>query len=359
MSSRLLSSTRDKLSFGLDIGALFTKATLIVLNRQGSVRMHEDIKPKIRALELDNTYGKFAIEPLEPGFGHTLGNAFRRTLLAHIRGAAITEVRIQGALHEFETLAGVVEDTTEIMLNIREIIVQLDEEVTTDEDVVMKIEVNGPGKVYAADVKAPAGVQIINPQLYIAEVTDDDTELNIEMWVQGGVGYQLAEERKRGQRAVDVLPIDAVFSPIHRANYYVEPTRLGSRTDLDRMVIEVWGDGSVSPEEALRMAAEELWSYISIFLGVTGELAEEEEVPEEELVATKNHEIAIEDVDFSVRTFNCLKKENINTLGEVVQRTSEELLAIRNFGKRSMEEVIEKLGQYDLYLAEHGDKDEE
>lgn len=219
----------------------------------------------------------------------------------------------------------------------------------------MTIEASGPGKIYAADIKAPASVEIINPDLYIAELSSEDSELTIEMWVEGGTGYQLSNEKERGVYGVDVLPIDSVFSPIHRANYRVEPTRLGSRTDLDRLILEMWGDGSVSPDDALEMAARRLWRNINVFIDVTDELEEEEEVEEEEEeLASRHLDIPIEDVDFSVRTFNCLKKEDINTLGELIQRTEDELLAIRNFGKRSLEEVIEKLEQYELQLADAG-----
>ncbi|MFO7948155.1 MAG: DNA-directed RNA polymerase subunit alpha [Armatimonadota bacterium] len=320
--------------------------------------MPVEIKPKIWALQLNEKYAKFAIEPLEPGFGHTLGNAFRRTLIAHIEGAAISYIRFEGALHEFSKLDGVMEDTTQIMLNIREIAIRADEDaVPEDEEVVMTIEAQGAGKIYAADISAPAGVEIVNPDLYIAELTSDDAELTIEMWVERGTGYKMSNEKERGVHGVDVLPIDSVFSPIHRANYRVEPTRLGSRTDLDRLVLELWGDGSVVPEDALEMAAARLRRNIDVFIDVAEELeGEQEEEEVEEELASRHLDIPIEDVDFSVRTFNCLKKENINTLGELIQRTEDELLAIRNFGNKSLEEVIEKLQQYELQLADAGEE---
>ncbi len=321
--------------------------------------MQEGISPKVRALHLDDKYGKFSIEPLERGYGHTLGNAFRRIVLAHIPGAAITDVRINGVLHEFSTIPGIVEDTTEIMLNLKEIAVSLDDESAEDEELILRIRAKGQGEVLAADVQGPAGVTIVNPELHIAELAADDAELEIDMWVEAGVGYVQADERVRGKRGVEVLPIDSVFSPIHRAAYRVEPTRLGSRTDLDRMILELWGDGSVRPEEALRMAARELWAYVRIFLDVTEELPEEEAAGgEDERVTEKHHDIPIEDVDFSVRTFNCLKKENINSLGELVLRTEDELLGIRNFGRRSLEEVIQRLESYGLHLADAGEDEE-
>ncbi len=319
--------------------------------------MQEAVTPKVRPLYLDDKYGKFSIEPLERGFGHTLGNAFRRILLAHIPGASITDVRINGVLHEFSTLPGIAEDTIELMLNIKEISVRACGDFDEDAQYVMRIRAKGVGEILAADIDVPNGIEIVNPELHIAEISDDDTELEIDMWVEAGKGYVLAEERERGKRAIDVLPIDSVFSPIRRAAYRVEPTRLGSRTNLDKLILELWGDGTIAPEKALGIAARELWRYVSIFEEVTEEVPQEESRPvDEEPVVEKNHDIPIEDVDFSVRTFNCLKKENINSLGELVQRAEEELLGIRNFGKRSLEEVIQRLESYGLYLAGMDDK---
>jgi DNA-directed RNA polymerase subunit alpha len=297
------------------------------------------------------------VEPLERGYGNTLGNAFRRVLLAHIEGAAVTDVRVQGALHEFTTLPGIVEDTMEIFLNIRELAIKVlpTEEVLGDEPIVLRLNAKGVGEVLAADIQCPPYVEIINPELHLLEIADDQGEANIELWVRIGKGYSPAEERDRSQTPVDVIPVDAVFSPVSRANFYVEPTRLGSRTDLDRLVLEVWGNGTMAPEDALRVAGRHLRSYVSIFLGP----AEQMEVPmeavrEEDEVRNKVLDTAIEDVEFSVRTFNCLKKENINTLGELITRTENELLNIRNFGKRSLEEVLERLVQYDLRLRSSG-----
>lgn len=317
--------------------------------------MLQGLNPKVHPLELTDTYGRFAVEPLERGYGDTLGNAFRRILLAHIEGAAVTDVRIEGALHEFTTLPGIVEDTTEIILNIRELAIKVqrsESEEDQEEDIVMHLRAKGTGEVLAADIQAPPNVEIINSELHILEVSGDDTEIDIDMWVKLGVGYVPTEERDRAQTALDVIPIDAVFSPVSRANYYVEPTRLGSRTNLDRLVLEVWGNGTVSPDEALRQAARHLREYITIFIGA----AEETMVPvegvvrEEEEVRSKILDTPIEDVEFSVRTFNCLKKENINTLGELIQRSENELLNIRNFGRRSLEEVMERLAREGLGL---------
>jgi DNA-directed RNA polymerase subunit alpha len=321
--------------------------------------MREGISPKVRGLHLDDKYGKFSIEPLERGFGHTLGNSLRRVVLAYIGGAAVTDVRIKGVLHEFSTLPGIVENSTEILLSIKEIAIRIEDSADDDDDLVMKIRAKGRGEVLGADIEAPAGVEIVNPELHIAELTTDEAELEVDMWVSRGVGFVQADDRERGKRGVDVVPTDAVFSPIHRANYRVEPTRLGSRTDLDRLIIELWGDGTVRPDQALRMAAREILSYMRVLLETDDELpSEEDELPDEQPVAVKQHDIPIEDVDFSVRTFNCLKKESIDTLGHLVQRTEKELLAIRNFGKRSLAEVLQRLDNYSLQLADAGDEDE-
>jgi len=315
-----------------------------------------ELSPKITALELTPKYAKFAIEPLERGFGQTLGNAFRRVLLAHIPGAAVTDVRIRGALHEFTTLPGVMEDVTEIILNIKELAIKVTpgegEEAPFEK--VLRIVAKGEGEILGTDVQCPPGVEVLNPEVHIAEISDANADLDLEIWVEIGTGYRPTEERHGQRRGPDIIPIDALFSPIKRAAFAVEPTRLGHRTDLDRLVLEVWGNGTVHPEVALENAARALQAYVSIFVRGVEDLPVSivevaEEVGEE---ASKWLETAIEDVDFSVRTFNCLKKEAINTLGELVKYTESELLAIRNFGKRSLDEVIEKLAQFELALGE-------
>lgn len=317
-----------------------------------------ELDPRITALDLDPKYGKFSIEPLERGFGHTLGNAFRRVLLAHIPGAAVTDVRIEGALHEFTTLEGVVEDAMEIVLNLKELAIRVTPGSAAEAhpEWLCRVSASGETEVLGADIVTPTGVEILNPEVHIAELSSAKAKLELEFWVQIGKGFVSTEDRTEPRRGNDVIPVDALYSPVKRATYSVEPTRLGHRTDLDRLVLELYGNGTVLPEDALRLAAKTLSSYISIFLG-----AVEEEVPTvvvtEDVVEEGNKwlETPIEDVDFSVRTFNCLKKESINTLGELIRRSSEDLLAIRNFGKRSLEEAIEKLAQFGLSLADSGD----
>lgn len=315
-----------------------------------------ELDPKITALELSPKYGKFSIEPLERGFGHTMGNAFRRVLLSHIPGAAVTDVRIAGALHEFSTLPGVVEDVMELVLNIKELAIKVhpseDPEAATEER-ILRIDASGETKVIGADVICPPDVEIMNPEAHIAELSSPDAHLEVELWVEVGKGYRPTEERDGARRGAGIIPVDALFSPIKRAAYAVEPTRLGHRTDLDRLILELWGNGTVLPEDALKVAARVLQSYIAIFLG-TVEAEETAQAVSEEGARESSRwlDTLIEDVDFSVRTFNCLKKESINTLGDLVRHTEAELLAIRNFGKRSLDEVIEKLAQFDLALRE-------
>lgn len=318
-----------------------------------------DLEPKITALELTAKYGKFSIEPLARGFGHTLGSSFRRVLLSHIPGAAITDVRIDGALHEFSTLPGVLEDVLEIILNLKELAIKVVPSATDEaapEELVCKLSASGETRVVGADIQSPAGLEILNPEVHIAELSSPEARLDLEFWVEVNKGYRPTEERENHRRGSGIIPVDSLFSPVKRAAYAVEPTRLGRRTDLDRLVLEVYGNGTVLPDQAIELAARTLQGYISIFLG--GIEAEATALSAESAGGEEGNrwlETAIEDVDFSVRTFNCLKKEAINTLGELIKHTEGELLAIRNFGKRSLDEVIEKLAQFELSLAEpHG-----
>lgn len=321
--------------------------------------MLEELTPSMVALELSDKYGKFAIEPLERGFGHTLGNAFRRVLLAHIPGAAVTDVRIDGVPHAFMTIEGVYEDATEICLNIKELAIKFHDEADVNEEYVARIEAEGKGEVVAGDIKCPPGIEIINPEIHIAELTEDDSKLYIDLWIQSNTGYHPVEEPGREKRSGDVIALDALFSPIARATYRVEPTRLGSRTDLDRLMLEVWGNGTIMPDDAVRRAASILVRYITVFSEIELPVqAEEEEAPAEEEVKRKILSFPIEEMEFSVRTFNCLKKESIDTVGQLIEHTEDELLNIRNFGKRSLEEVIEKLAAVELTLAEPASAEE-
>jgi DNA-directed RNA polymerase subunit alpha len=314
-----------------------------------------ELEPKITALELSPKYGKFSVEPLERGFGNTLGNTFRRALLSHIPGAAVTDVRINGALHEFSTIPGVVEDVMELVLNLKELAIKVHPSAADEPGAerILKISASGETRVIGADIISPPEVEILNPEIHIAELSDPDAALDVELWVEVGKGYRPTEERESSRRGSGIIPVDALFSPIKRAAYVVEPTRLGHRTDLDRLVLELWGNGTVLPEDALKIGARTLHAYVAIFLGAVE--AEETALGIGDAVSGEVNrwlETPIEDVDFSVRTFNCLKKEAIHALGELIKHSEAELLAIRNFGKRSLDEVVEKLAQFDLKLSE-------
>ncbi len=320
-------------------------------------KMLEGLNPRVQTLELSDMYGRFAIEPLERGFGHTVGNALRRVLLAHVPGAAVTAVRIEGALHEFTTLPGIMEDTMEIILNIKELAIKVvgGEELTGggDEGLMMRVDAAGECEVTGADVICPPEIEIVNPEHHIASLTDKKASLRIDMKVERGKGYRQVDGRDRERRTVDAVPIDAVFTPVRRVAYAVEPTRLGHRTDLDRLILEVWSDGSLAPNEAVTEAARLLHEYVRVFVDFSErEEAEREQVDQEAKVRSKALDYRIEDLDFSVRTYNCLKKEGIETLGVLVEQSEQDLMSIRNFGKRSLTEVIEKLAQFDLSLQE-------
>jgi len=247
-----------------------------------------------------------------------------------------------------------VEDTTEILLNIKELAVKVhpSEVDEPDEEYILRIDKAGPGEVTAADILCPPGVEISNPELHIAELSSSSAKLGVEMWVRTGTGFLPVEQHDRRRKGHGIIPLDAVFSPIRRAAYHVEPTRLGHRTDLEKLILEIWGNGTVMPDAAVRMAANILIGNLAVFATISAEeiLAQEAEQAATE-VYNKALDLPIEEVDFSVRTFNCLKKEGINTLGELILKTEEDLLDIRNFGQRSLEEVIKKLQAFGLSLA--------
>ncbi len=319
--------------------------------------MPERVKPEIVILELSEKYGRFSIEPLERGFGHTLGNAFRRVLLAHLTGLTVTDVRIEGVRHEFSTIPGVVEDSTELILAIKELVIRWanGQRPEIEDDKVkykLTIEATGPREITGADVQCPPELEVANPDLHIAQITEEGAELYVEMWATEGKGYLPVEERDRQSTPLDVIPIDALFSPIARVSYHVEPTRLGHRTDLDRLTLELWGDGTVMPDEALRQAAAIMQEYLAVFAAVPKEKAEAKIEEAEAEVHDKTLALPIEELDLTVRSLNCLRKSNIRTIGELVRHTEEDLLGISNFGERSLEQVIEKLAKFGLTLAQ-------
>lgn len=309
-------------------------------------------KPKIDLVEVkdeDNgNYGKFVIEPLERGYGTTLGVALRRILLSSLKGAAVTSVKIDNVLHEFSTIEGVVEDTVEIVLRLKDLCMK----VTSDEPQVLMIGETGPKEIKAGDINVPSDVEILNPELLIATLSKG-AELNMEINVTNGRGYVPADQNKHSQQPIGVIPLDSFFSPIRKVNYAVEDTRVGQKTDYDRLTLEVWTDGSVSAEESISLAAKIMNTHLNIFINLTEKTDEVEIIAdEEEEGKDKDLGLTIEELDLSVRSFNCLKRAGINVVGELIEKTEDDLMKVRNLGKKSLEEITNKLAEYDLALRQ-------
>ncbi len=308
--------------------------------------MIEIEKPKIEYVEKDdqNNYGRFVAEPLERGYGTTLGNALRRILLSSLPGAAITNVKFDGALHDFSTLPGVLEDTIEIILNLKAVSLK----IHSDEPQTLTIDIDHPGAVKAKDINAPSDVEILNEEQHICTL-EENARLYMEMTAVNGRGYVPAERNKLPQQPIGVIPVDSLFSPIRKVNYKVEDTRVGQITDYDKLTLEVWTDGSIRPDEATSLAAKILNTHISLFVNLT------EQVDEVEITTDRKEEdlerileMTIEELDLSVRSYNCLKRAGINTVGELVRKPEEEMMKVRNLGKKSLEEVEQKLDELGL-----------
>lgn len=312
--------------------------------------MIEIEKPKIEVMELaeDNTYGKFVIEPLERGYGTTLGNSLRRILLSSLPGAAVTSVKIEGVLHEFSTIPGVVEDVPEIILNLKELALK----IHGDGPRKINIDFEGEGVITAGDITTDPDIEILNPDLVIATL-EEGAHLQMEITVDKGRGYRPAERNKTDTDPIGTIPVDSIFTPIPKVNYQVEHTRVGQMTDYDKLVLEVWSNGSIRPDEAISLAAKVLSEHLMLFIELT-ETAEDVEimVEKEEDEKDKVLEMAIEELDLSVRAYNCLKRAGINNVSELIQKTEEDMLKVRNLGKKSLEEVQTKLASLGLSLKE-------
>jgi DNA-directed RNA polymerase subunit alpha len=303
-------------------------------------------RPQIQEESVSPTRSRFIIEPLEPGFGYTLGNSLRRTLLSSIPGAAVSSVRIEGVLHEFATVPKVTEDVTDIILNLKELVIRSD----ADEPVAVYLRAKGPGDVTAGDISPPAGVEILNDGLHLATL-GKDASLEMEMMVERGVGYRSAEKNKNARDPIGVIPIDSIFSPVRRVSYAVENTRVEQMTDRDRLILDVETDGSITPREAIASAGGTMQELVTLF----SELAEASSVtigPAEDDSVPGDYAITIEELNLSVRSYNCLKREGINTVGDLVQKSEAELMDIRNFGQKSIDEVKAKLEELGLGLRE-------
>src|SRR5690625_3994797 len=311
--------------------------------------MLEIEKPRIEAAEGgDDNYGRIVIEPLERGYGITLGNSLRRILLSSLPGAAVTSVRIDGVLHEFSTIPGVVEDTTEIILNIKQLLLK----VHADERVTMRLDAKVEGRVTAGDIEPNADVEILNPDLHIATL-DKDGALSMELTVKKGRGWVPADRNKEEDDPIGVIAVDSIFSPVQKVNYEVEDTRVGQVTDYDQLVLEVWTDGSIRPDEAVSVAAKILIEHLRLFVNLT-EAADDIEVLVKKDEAPKDRALTmtIEELDLSVRSYNCLKRAGINNVEELTKKTEADMLKVRNLGKKSLQEVKEKLAEYGLALRQ-------
>jgi DNA-directed RNA polymerase subunit alpha len=302
-------------------------------------------RPEVEAGEADGNTQSFVISPLEPGFGHTLGNSLRRALLSSIPGAAITQVRFDEALHEFDTIPGVKEDVTDVILNVKDIVLTC----AAEEPVTLRLDARGPGDVTAGDIQTTADVEILNPELHIATINAKG-RLAVDLTVEQGRGYLSAERNKRTAQ-IGVIPVDAIFSPVRRVSFAIEPTRVEQATNYDRLTVEIETDGSITPRDALASAADTLRTLV----GLVADLSDEPRGLElgEVSPATSSSpdlELPIEELDLSERPRNCLKRARVDTIGQLVQKTEDDLLAITNFGSKSLEEVIQKLDERGLSL---------
>jgi DNA-directed RNA polymerase subunit alpha len=289
---------------------------------------------------LTETYGKLYAEPFERGFGTTIGNSLRRVLLSSLEGAAITTIRIPGVLHEFSTIRGVKEDVTDIILNLKKIRFKLH----TSKPKTINIKVKGPKEALASDIKTDADTEILTPNLHVATL-DKDAKLEIEMIVSKGRGYVPAEGNKDSGQAVDMLPVDSIFTPVHKVNFTVENARVGHSTDYDRLIMEIWTDGSLNPEDAVSRGAEILKNHLSIFITHEEENEEEEvyEATSEKGKFNENLLRGVDELELSVRSYNCFKNANIKTIADLVQKTEHEMLKTKNFGRKSLNEIKEIL----------------
>jgi DNA-directed RNA polymerase subunit alpha len=303
------------------------------------------VLPKIEVEAISERYGRFVVGPLESGYGVTIGNSLRRVLLSSLAGAAITTVRVDGVHHEFSPIAGVKEDTMTLLLNLKQVRMRLQ----GDEPVRLRLEVEGEGVVTAGDIECPSEVEIVNPELPLLTLDANDSRVEMEMTAERGRGYSPSEERD--ELGIGQLPVDAVFSPIRRIAYVVDRVRIGEITDFDQLKLDIWTDGTIQPEDALSSAAQMLAKHFSLVANVGGALIEEGEEAEEEGIPARIYEMPIEDLDLTVRAFNCLKRAGITTVGmilEKLEKGDDEILAIRNFGRKSLDELKEALSEKNL-----------
>ena len=314
--------------------------------------MIEIVKPTItKEIDENGHYGKFVVEPLERGYGTTLGNCMRRILLSSLPGAAITSVKIDGILHEFSTIPGVKEDVTEIILNLKRLAVR----INGDENKRAIINAVGPKEVTAADIIVDEDTEIFNPDLHIATLADNAT-LVMEMNLTSGRGYVPAEQNKKENTPIAEIPVDSIFTPVKKVNFTVDNTRVGQVTDFDKLTLELWTDGSITPEEGVSIGAKIMQEHLNLFIGLGSDVDEMEfMIEKDEDRKVKALEMTIEDLELSVRSFNCLKRASINTVEELTQRSEEDMMKVRNLGMKSLVEVKNKLAELGLSLKPNDD----
>ncbi len=310
--------------------------------------MVEIEKPRIECVETpgDDSYGKYIVEPLERGYGITLGNALRRILLSSLDGTAVTSIKINGVQHEFSTIPGVKEDVTQIVLNIKRIIAKLYCQTAK----TVYIEASGEGVVTAGDIKADGEIEILNKDLVIATL-GPDANLTMELTFGHGRGYVPADRNKPALNVIGVIPVDSIYSPVVKANYTVEPTRVGSMTDYDKLTLEVWTDSTITAREAVSLGAKILCDHFALFTDLSDTMGSRSTVVEKPDSSKDKVLVTIEELDLSVRSFNCLKRANINTVEDLISKTEDEMMQVRNLGRKSLEEVINKLDMMGLSLA--------
>ena len=309
--------------------------------------MIEIEKARIECEELsqDGSYGRFVIEPLERGFGFTLGNALRRVLLSSLPGVAVTNIQIEGVQHEFSTVPGVTEDVAELILNLK----GLSAKLYSDQPKTVTLDVKGPAEVKAKDIKVDDELEFVDPEAHIATL-NEDAHLQMTLTVDKGRGYVSADKNKYPNMPIGVIPIDSIFTPIKKVNYTVTDTRVGQITDYDKLTLELWTDGSVQPDEAISLAAKILTEHLTLFVSLTDQVTTISFTDQEEDTKGKVLEMTIEELDLSVRAYNCLKRAGINTVAELVQRNQEDMMKVRNLGRKSLEEVEQKLEALNLSL---------
>ena len=311
--------------------------------------MIEIEKPKIECVESteDNTYGKFVVEPLERGYGITLGNSLRRILLSSLPGVAVTSIKIDGVLHEFSTVPGVIEDVTEIILNVKNLSLKLHSEGPK----IIYIDAEGEGPITAGDIKADSDVEILNPDLHICTL-NGDSRFYMEMVINKSRGYIPAEKNKQPGQPIGIIPVDSIYTPVRRVDYTVENTRVGQITDYNKLTLEVWTNGSIKPDEAISLGAKIMSEHLNLFIDLSDQAKHTEiMVEKEETKKEKVLEMTIEELDLSVRSYNCLKRAGINTVEDLTNKTEEDMMKVRNLGRKSLEEVLQKLNALGLSLA--------